>query len=74
MYVGGIVASEASRKKFDVPNNIIKRLPEKMVGSLGEGAWPLLAPPWIRHWITVECARQYNTTAAFVLMIMINVH
>jgi len=29
LYVGGIVASEASRKNFDVPNNIIKRLHEK---------------------------------------------
>ena len=36
--MGGIVASEASRKKFDVPNNIIKRLHEKkMVGSLPPG-------------------------------------
>jgi hypothetical protein len=29
--VGGIVASEASRKNFDIPNNIIKRLIGKKI-------------------------------------------
>mgnify|MGYP003492638407 FL=1 len=36
--MGGIVASEASRKKFDVPNNIIKRLHEKNGGQFAP--WP----------------------------------
>jgi hypothetical protein len=40
--VGGIVASEASRKNFDIPNNIIKRLIGKKITfvTFGGGPWP----------------------------------
>jgi hypothetical protein len=48
--VGGIVASEASRKNFDIPNNIIKRLIGKKITFVTfGGAMAPLAPPWIRH-------------------------
>ena len=43
--MGGIVASEASRKNFDVPNNIIKRLHEKKIGEQFVGAMAPLDPP-----------------------------
>jgi hypothetical protein len=47
--VGGIVASEASRKNFDIPNNIIKRLIGKKITfvTFGGGMAPLapLDPP-----------------------------
>ena len=40
----GIIASEASRKNFDVPNNIIERLHKKNFGGeLGGGGH---GPPW----------------------------
>jgi hypothetical protein len=51
--VGGIVASEASRKIFDIPNNIIKRLIGKKITfvTFGGAMAPLAAldPPLLRE-------------------------
>jgi hypothetical protein len=51
--VGGIVASEASRKNFEIPNNIIKRLIGKKITFVTFGG--AMAPPAPPAGSATEC-------------------